>query len=78
MNTIKTFMLGITAGLVDCYIEENNLSDWNIEVVENGLKLFNKQTQQYAEWWLYNYDEDFKVIKDKIIKFLKLQQQLTK
>ena len=73
MNTINTFMLGVIAGLIDCYIEENDYDDWAIEVIENALKLTNKQTQQYAIWNIYNYDCDYKVIRSKIEKFLKLQ-----
>ena len=73
MKTINTFMLEVTAGLLSCYIEENNLDGWSVEVIDNGLKLINNTTQQYAEWCLYNYDEDYEVIKSKIIKFLKLQ-----
>ena len=75
MNTIKTFKLGVTAGLIDCYIEENGYNDWIIEVVENGLKLTNKNTQQYTTWYIYDYGEDYEVIKEKIIKFLKLNNQ---
>ena len=73
MKTINKFMLEVTAGLLSCYIEENNLDGWSVEVIDNGLKLINNATQQYAEWCLYNYDEDYEVIKNKIIKFLKLQ-----
>ena len=73
MKTINTFMLDITAGLVDCFIEENSYNEWAVEVVEYGLKLINKQTQQYATWNIYEYDEDYKVIRNKIEKFLKWQ-----
>ena len=73
MNKINTFMLNVTAGLIGCFIEENGYNEWTIEVVENGLKLTNKKTKQYAIWNIYDYDGDFKVIKTKIEKFLKLQ-----
>ena len=73
MNTINTFMLGVIAGLVDCYIEENDYNEWAIEVINDGLKLINKTTKQYATWNIYDYDCDYKVIRSKIEKFLKLQ-----
>ena len=73
MNTINMFMLGVTAGVIECYIEENNYNEWSIEVVEGGLKLINKATQQYATWNIYDYDCDYKVIRSKIEKFLKSQ-----
>ena len=73
MKTINTFMLDVTSALLNCYIEENNLNEWEVEVVNSGLKLLNKTTQQYATWNIYDYDEDYEVIKNKIIKFLKLQ-----
>ena len=73
MKTIETFMLECIAGLVGCYIEENNYNGWETEVINDGLKLINKTTKQYATWNVYDYDCDFKVIQNKIIKFLKLQ-----
>ena len=73
MNTINTFMLGVIAGLVDCYIEENDYNEWTVEVINDGLKLINKTTKQYATWNIYDYDCDYKVIRSKIEKFLKLQ-----
>ena len=73
MKTINTFMLDVTTQLLNCYIEENNLNEWEVEVVENGIKLLNTTTQQYAIWNIYNYDEDYKVIRSKIEKFLKLK-----
>ena len=73
MKTINMFMLECVANLLNCYIEENNYSDWEIEIVNSGLKLINKSTKQYATWSIYDYGEDYEVIKSKIIKFLKLQ-----
>ena len=73
MKTIKMFMLDVVVELLNCYIEENNLNEWKVEVVNSDLKLLNKTTQQYAIWNIYDYDEDYEVIKEKVIKFLKLQ-----
>ena len=73
MKTINDFMLDLTARVIECYIEENGYNEWMIEVVENGLKIINKITKQNATWNIYNYDCDFKVIRNKIEKILKLQ-----
>ena len=73
MNTKNMFILGVIAGLVDCYIEENNLNNWNVKVINDGLKLVNTKTKQHATWNIYDYDGDYKVLKSKIEKFLELQ-----
>ena len=73
MKTINIFMLDVTAELLNCYIEENNLNEWEVVTVNSGLKLLNKTTQQHTTWNIYNYDEDYEAIKNAIIKFLKLQ-----
>ena len=73
MKTINTFMLDVTSALLNCYIEENNLNEWEVEVINSGLKLLNKTTQQYATWNIYDYDEDYEAIKKSVIKLLKLQ-----
>ena len=73
-KTINMFMIECVAGLLNCYIEENNYNDWNVEVVNDGLKLINIKSQQYATWSIYDYDCDYKIIKNKIEKFLKLQK----
>ena len=72
-NIIKTFMLDHVWSQVNCYIEENNYSDWRILIIDNGLKLKNKVTNQWVTWNIHDYDEDYEVIQNKIIKFLKLQ-----
>ena len=72
-NTIKSFMKDYIANQVDCYIEENNYNEWYIITNTYGFKLINKATQQYAIWNIYDYDEDYEVIQNKIEKFLKLQ-----
>ena len=73
-DTIKSFMLDYVWSQINNYIEENDYSDWRVLIIENGLKLKNKSTNQYATWNIYDYDEDYEVIQSKIIKFLNLQQ----
>ena len=72
-NTIKTFMLDYVWSQINCYIKENDYSDWRVFIIEDGLKLKNTSTNQWATWNLNDYDEDYEVIQSKLIKFLKLQ-----
>ena len=72
-NTIKSFMLDYVWSQVNCYIEDNDYSDWRVLTIEDGLKLKNKSTNQWVTWYIHDYDEDYEVIKNKMIKFLKLQ-----
>ena len=74
-NIIKSFMLDYVWSNVNCYIEENEYSDWRVLIIEDGLKLKNKTTNQYATWNIYDYDEDYEVIQNKIIKFLDWNNQ---
>ena len=74
-NTIKSFMLDYVWSQVNCYIEENDYNDWRILIIEDGLKLKNKVTNQWATWNIYDCDEDYEVVQNKIIKFLKLQSK---
>ena len=74
-NTIKEFMLDYVWGQINCYIEENNYSDWRVLIIENGLKIKNKSTNQYATWSIYDYDEDYEVIQKTMEKFLDLNNQ---
>ena len=74
-NTIKEFMLDYVWSRINSYIEENDYNEWRIVIIDNGLKLINKVTKQHAKWWLYDYDEDYEVIQNKIKKFLKLQNK---
>ena len=74
-NTIKSFMLDYVWSQVNCYIEENDYNDWRILIIEDGLKLKNKVTNQWATWNIYDYDEEYEVVQNKIIKFLKLQNK---
>ena len=74
-NTIKSFMLDYVWSQVNCYIEENEYSDWRVLIVEDGLKIKNKSTNQYAIWNIYDYDEDYEVIQNKIMKFLDWNNQ---
>ena len=72
-NTIKKFMLIHVWSELDKSIVLNDYKEWKIEVVNDGLKLINKTTKQWATWNIYDYDEDYEVVQNKIIKFLKLQ-----
>ena len=72
---IKAFMLNHVQSEVSCFIEENDYNDWKVEVIENGLKLLKKSTKQWATWNIYDYDEDYAIIKSKLIKFLKWNNQ---
>ena len=72
-NTIKSFMLDYVWSQINCYIEENDYNDWRVLIIDNGLKLKNKTTNQYATWNIYDYDEDYEAIQSKMEKFLKLQ-----
>ena len=72
-NTIKSFMLDYVWSQINRYIEEKDYSDWRILIIEDGLKLKNTSTNQWVTWNIHDYDEDYEVIQNKIIKFLKLQ-----
>ena len=72
-NTIKKFMLIHVWSELDKWIVLNDYKEWKIEVINDGLKLINKTTKQWATWNIYDYDEDYEVVQNKIIKFLKLQ-----
>ena len=74
-NTIKSFMLNYVWSQVNCYIEENDYNDWRVLIIEDGLKIKNKSTNQYATWNIYDYDEDYEVIQNKIMKFLDWNNQ---
>ena len=76
MNKInQKFMLDNIESEVSCFIEENDYNEWKVEVIENGLKLLNKLTKQWTTWNIHDYDEDYEVIQNKIIKFLKWNNQ---
>ena len=74
-NIIKSFMLEYVASQSNCYIEENEYSEWKVVVIKDGLKLINDKTQQFVEWNIHDYDEDYEVIQNKIKKFLDLNNQ---
>ena len=73
MNLVNTFKLGVVAGGIECFIDENGYNGWTVKVIENGLKIVNKKTKQYATWNIYDYDENYAVIENKIEFFLKSQ-----
>ena len=68
-------MLDYIESQINCYIEENEYNEWTVKAVENGLKLINNKTKQNVTWNIYDYDEDFEVIQNKIMKFLDLNNQ---
>ena len=74
-EAIKKFMLIHVWSELDKWIILNDYVEWKIEVINNGLKLVNKTTKQYATWNIYDYDEDFEVIQNKIMKFLDWNNQ---
>ena len=74
-NIIKSFMLDYIWSIVNCYIEENDYSDWRVLIIEDGLKLKNKTTNQWVTWNIGDYDEDYEVMQNKIMKFLDLNNQ---
>ena len=74
-EAIKRFMLAHVWSEIDKWITLNDYNDWKIEVVESALKLINKTTNQYATWSIYDYDEDYEVIQNKIMKFLDWNNQ---
>ena len=74
-EAIKKFMLAHVWCEIDKWITMNDCNDWKVEVVEDALKLINKTTNQWATWNVFDYDEDYEVIQNKIIKFLDLNNQ---
>ena len=74
-NIIKSFMLDYLESQLNCYIEENDYNDWRVSIVEDGLKLKNKLTNQWVIWDIYDYGKDYEVIQNKIMKFLDLNNQ---
>ena len=72
-NTIKSFMLDYVWSQINCYIEENNYNNWRVLIIDNGLKLKNKLTNQWVAWNIHDYDENYEVIQTKMKKFLNMQ-----
>ena len=74
-NEIKSFMLNYIWSQINCYIEENDYNDWRVLIIDNGLKIKNKSTNQWTTWDICDYDEDYEVIQNKMMKFLDLNNQ---
>lgn len=74
-EAIKKFMLAHVWSEIDKWITLNDYNEWKIEVVESALKLINKTTKQNATWNVYDYDEDYEIIQNKIMKFLDWNNQ---
>ena len=68
-------MLDYVWSKVNCYINENDYNDWRVLIIEDGLKLKNKSTNQWTTWNIYDYDEDYEVVQSKMIKFLDWNNQ---
>ena len=77
-NEIKSFMLDYIWSQINCYIEENEYNDWRVLIIDNGLKIKNKSTNQWATWDVDDYSEDYEVIQNKMMKFLDLKNQQIK
>ena len=70
-KAIRKFMLIHIWSEIDKWIILNDYIEWKVEIIENGLKLINQITKQWVDWNIFNYDEDYEIIQNKIIKFLK-------
>ena len=77
-DEIKSFMLNYIWSQINCYIEENDYNDWRVLIIDNGLKIKNKSTNQWTTWDVDDYDEDYEVIQNKMMKFLDLKNQQIK
>ena len=66
-QAIQKFMLIHIWSELDAWIIFNDYVDeWKIEVIKDGLKLINKKTKQWRIWNIYDYDEDYEVVQNKI------------
>ena len=74
-DEIKSFMLNYIWSQINCYIEENDYNDWRVLIIDNGLKIKNKSTNQWITWDVDDYNEDYEVVKNKMMKFLDLNNQ---
>ena len=74
-NAIKSFMLDYVKSSLNRFINENGYNDWGVVVYNDSFRLINIATKQHVEWFIYDYDEDYEVIQNEIIKFLKLQSK---
>ena len=74
-EAIQKFMLAHVWSEIDKWITLNDYNEWKIEVVESALKLINKTSKQWVTWSIYDYDEDYEVIQNKIKKFIDWNNQ---
>ena len=66
-QAIQKFMLIHIWSELEAWIILNDYVDeWKIEVIKDGLKLINKKTKQWRIWNIYDYDEDYEVVQNKI------------
>ena len=68
-------MLDYVWSQINCFIEENNYNNWRVLIVDNGLKLKNKLTNQWVTWNIHDYDQNYEVIQTKMKKFLGMQSK---
>ena len=69
-NTIKTFMLNYIESQISCYIDENEYSDWRVAYVKDGIRVKNISTNQYEEWNIHDFDDDYEDFQNEIKEFL--------
>ena len=66
-QAIQKFMLIHIWSELEAWIILNDyVYEWKIEVIKDGLKLINKKTKQWRIWNIYDYDEDYEVVQNKI------------
>ena len=73
-NEIKSFMLNHICAEVSCYIDGEDLNDWTVSVIEDGLKLANERDNKCFIWRVYD-DEDYEPVKNEIIERLDFIKQ---
>ena len=73
-DMIKSFMLDNIWAQINCHINGNDYNDWSVYITDNGWKLANEKANKWFIWNVYD-DDDYEIIKDKMIKFLDLNNQ---
>ena len=72
-SAIRKFMLNYVSVNLNSFAKENGYNRWSVIIYSDGLKLINNATQQYVDWWIYDYDEDYEAIQTKAKSFLAKQ-----
>ena len=55
---------------ISCYIDENEYSDWRVTYIKNGIRVRNVKTNQYEEWNIHDFDEEYEDFQNEIKEFL--------